>query len=328
MKAIRGWLELDPVERAQYLQALADETGRTPFILEKDLWVVDVLKALFESEFDVHLAFKGGTSLSKGFKLIDRFSEDIDIAWDMSHLMGIEPRYTSRDFMRKNGEKAQTKLAEILKKELIPYLRIYYSECEISFTTNSIDISYPSVTGDDGLKRAAVKIEFDARSSASPTINKLIAPYASELPGFIFWDDFEVACYPPEFTFWEKIAAIYGITETRKLEWQLARHWSDIVNIWEGLEKSRLLKMDVARPVIELAHARKFRDADYLTILDGNLNLLYDREADSEELISSLTETVNQAYFREELDIDGILRQLRVIEKELNSALQFHMKLN
>lgn len=56
---MHGWLALSAIEKEQYLQALSDATGRTTFVLEKDIWVVDVLSAIFDSEFARHLAFKG-----------------------------------------------------------------------------------------------------------------------------------------------------------------------------------------------------------------------------------------------------------------------------
>jgi Nucleotidyl transferase AbiEii toxin, Type IV TA system len=75
-----GFLELPPAERRLYLEQSAIRRNLSPVILEKDFWVCWLLGVLFESEFADSLVFKGGTSLSKVFGVIDRFSEDIDLS--------------------------------------------------------------------------------------------------------------------------------------------------------------------------------------------------------------------------------------------------------
>jgi len=74
------FLELPDVERRLYIEQAAIRRGFSPVIMEKDFWVCWLLSILFESEFAGDLVFKGGTSLSKVFGSIDRFSEDIDLS--------------------------------------------------------------------------------------------------------------------------------------------------------------------------------------------------------------------------------------------------------
>lgn len=73
-----AFLELSPDERREALTFAASESGRPAHLLEKDVKVVWALAVLGASAFDEHLVFKGGTSLAKGYGVIDRFSEDID----------------------------------------------------------------------------------------------------------------------------------------------------------------------------------------------------------------------------------------------------------
>ena len=73
---------LDQAERAAIFGAIASELGMTPFAVEKDWWVSRTLNIIFQMDIGGHLVFKGGTSLSKEWKLINRFSEDIDLAID------------------------------------------------------------------------------------------------------------------------------------------------------------------------------------------------------------------------------------------------------
>jgi len=77
-----GWLKLTDAQRKTSIDQAAALSGINPTAIEKDWWVTLTLKALFQTEFAEHLVFKGGTSLSKCWKLINRFSEDIDIVID------------------------------------------------------------------------------------------------------------------------------------------------------------------------------------------------------------------------------------------------------
>src|SRR5271154_6539491 len=75
-----GFLKLPADERRLYIEQAAVRRNVSPVVLEKDFWVCWLLGVLFESEFAGSLVFKGGTSLSKVFGVIDRFSEDIDLS--------------------------------------------------------------------------------------------------------------------------------------------------------------------------------------------------------------------------------------------------------
>lgn len=83
------------------IQAASDKLEILPVFIEKDYWITLVLKRLSESKFNDGVVFKGGTSLSKGYKLIDRFSEDIDIAvLNVSELSGNHVKNLIRDVVR------------------------------------------------------------------------------------------------------------------------------------------------------------------------------------------------------------------------------------
>ena len=75
-----GFLDLPADERRLYIEQAAVRRNVSPVVLEKDFWVYWLLGVLFESEFAGSLVFKGGTSLSKVFGVIERFSEDIDLS--------------------------------------------------------------------------------------------------------------------------------------------------------------------------------------------------------------------------------------------------------
>jgi hypothetical protein len=76
------FLRLPLREQAEILNGLAPELGRAAVVLEKDVWVCWVLQQLFQMPGRLPMAFKGGTSLSKVFDAINRFSEDVDVTLD------------------------------------------------------------------------------------------------------------------------------------------------------------------------------------------------------------------------------------------------------
>ena len=79
-------------------------------IIEKDWWVTQVLRAVFSLPYAEHLSFKGGTSLSKCWHLIERFSEDIDVA-------------VSRDFLGYGGNLTRTQLSDKLRRAACSFVR-------------------------------------------------------------------------------------------------------------------------------------------------------------------------------------------------------------
>ena len=81
-----SWFSLSREDQAEALEFAAARSGRPAHLLEKDIWVVWVLSAIYESALASKLTFKGGTSLSKVYRIIDRFSEDVDLTYDIREL--------------------------------------------------------------------------------------------------------------------------------------------------------------------------------------------------------------------------------------------------
>lgn len=89
------WTKLSDEERLTILSNIAEEKGIVENAVEKDYWVSQVLRSIFTLPYSNALVFKGGTSLSKGWNLIERFSEDIDLAID-PHFLGFEQVTTKK----------------------------------------------------------------------------------------------------------------------------------------------------------------------------------------------------------------------------------------
>ena len=75
---MQNWLNVPDKDKASIYNEIANQTGLTPYAVEKDWWVTQTIGEIFQTNLAPHLVFKGGTSLSKAWNLIERFSEDID----------------------------------------------------------------------------------------------------------------------------------------------------------------------------------------------------------------------------------------------------------
>jgi hypothetical protein len=115
------YFQLSPKDKADALNVGATVSGRPPHLLEKDIWVVWSLATLFQSPFGSHLVFKGGTALSKAYNVIRRFSEDVDITYDIRalapQLVGNAPNGIDAIPPSRNQEK---KWSDGIRRELLP----------------------------------------------------------------------------------------------------------------------------------------------------------------------------------------------------------------
>jgi len=217
-------------------------SARTPlpaFAIEKDWWVVQTLRIILSMEVGKHLIFKGGTSLSKAWKLIDRFSEDIDLDLDKQTL-GIEEVQT-----KKQVKTLRSKSKEFLTKEFIPLLEkafIIAGFDEMKFIIPeypvndplSIGIHYPYIAKYPGYILPRVLIEIGSRSLVTPYTERTITSILTEqFPDQDFADEpFKFPTATPEKTFLEKIFLLHE--EYQKAEIRvnrLARHLYDLERI-------------------------------------------------------------------------------------------------
>src|SRR5271154_4033070 len=176
-----GFLKLPADERRLYIEQAAVRRNVSPVVLEKDFWVSWLLDILFESEFAGSLVFKGGTSLSKIFGVIDRFSEDIDLSLSPEFLK-LPEAGTSRAQANKWMTKAEAACAQAVKTQIAPALEAAakavlgnrdgsWFEFLTDANTNSpvLLFHYPSSqpAGFEYLKRA-VKLEFGSLTDQQP----------------------------------------------------------------------------------------------------------------------------------------------------------------
>ena len=176
----KKFLQMETRIQKNFFQEASDNLDMKEEYIEKDFWICLALSLLFNHLPKDHpsLFFKGGTSLSKAFGLIDRFSEDIDIVVDRAHFGFPEDDKLVAEFRCISRNKREKKLKEIKKScsrymllELKPSLQNLLDEitprCCVSHDTEdkqSLLLRYPSVFGNDG----KIKIEGGARSAVTP----------------------------------------------------------------------------------------------------------------------------------------------------------------
>ncbi|MDB5529188.1 MAG: hypothetical protein JWR51_2291 [Devosia sp.] len=235
------FFRLSERDRIDALGAAGEQLGRLPFILEKDVMVVWCLSAVFSSADGSHLSFKGGTSLSKVFRLIDRFSEDIDLTYDIRRLIGdkfdipVNGLPATKSEGRRWTDEVRVRLPEWIEAELIPILsrQAEMDGLKLTFrqtTKETLNVDYAPLQASRGTYvKPSVLLEFGARSTGEPVEDHLVACDAAErLPGISF-PEARVRAMQVGRTFWEKATAahVYTLQDTPKGD-RFSRHWHDL----------------------------------------------------------------------------------------------------
>ena len=246
-----AFLNFPVARRREFCQAAGDKIGLDAVSVEKDFWVCLTLRELFSLEQSgPHLTFKGGTSLSKGWKLIERFSEDIDVVVERDFLgfggdknpqqQGISTNERNRrleDLKSACQTHVQTKLKSELERAFqirIPKELNWRLEVDADdIDGQTILFEYPSAFQAGNYLRPSVKVEMGARSDTEPSENPKIQPYLTEaFPNELETpSEFVIRTVAPERTFWEKAMLLHE--ETFRVGGEgpknrLARHYYDL----------------------------------------------------------------------------------------------------
>lgn len=325
------WLNIDKGRRRSIIENISNQTGLSPQSIEKDWWVTIILKALFSMSFAEHLSFKGGTSLSKCWNLIERFSEDIDIAIDREYLgFGGELSKTqiSDKLRRASCSFTRETLTEELKKQL---LNLSINESLFTLNVNVtnvtttdpeiIEIHYTSIFDNADYIQNRVLIEVSGRSMQEPTerveINSIIS---KTYPTADFADtDFEINVVSPKRTFLEKAFLLHEEFSKPKNEIRvdkMSRHIYDLEKLMDTqIAKEALADTGLYKSIIE--HRRKFiglKDFDYSTLEPQTLSfvppseVLPEWKADYKKMQESMI-------YGDSLPFEKLIERIRVLNE-------------
>ena len=238
------FLKLSSNERRLYIEQAAIQRNVSPVIIEKDFFVCWVLSILFESKFSSSLVFKGGTSLSKVFGAIDRFSENIDLSLSPTFL-GLSETTTNRSQVEKWIKKAEKSCEIAVQTQIMPALeastfsvlgknkQVRFEFLKDPHTKSPVILfHYPSSlsTGFPYIKRS-VKLEFGSLTDQQPTGRHKIRPWIAEVFPAAFSDwQCEVIALEIERSFWEKatiLHAEYHRPLDKLMRDRFSRHYAD-----------------------------------------------------------------------------------------------------
>lgn len=238
------FLRLREEQRAEILQSIAPAVGLAPIVLEKDIWVCWALQTLFAMPRRLPLAFKGGTSLSKIYGAIARFSEDVDLTIDYTALSeGKDPIGTpmSRTAIEKLTIALREAVARHVHEVVVPYLERVGQEqlqikleFEVDDAGEGVRIRYPTAFREDGrYVSESVLLEFGGRNTTLPNETQRVEPYIAPHLKDLELPIADVVALSPRRTFWEKVTLIHS--ECHRPErtpgagpQRISRHWYDL----------------------------------------------------------------------------------------------------
>ncbi|MEO7692109.1 MAG: nucleotidyl transferase AbiEii/AbiGii toxin family protein [Sphingomonas sp.] len=287
-----AFLNLPVEDRREALGVAADRSGRPAHLLEKDVWVVWALATLYGSALGEHLVFKGGTSLSKAYQVIRRFSEDVDLTYDIRaiapDLVGDDgealPKTRSEE--KRWSSEVRKRLPEWVERSVQPIIAKALAAETLAATIRvegeKLFIDYEAATAGSGYVAPSVMLEFGARSTGEPASLRDIACDASGLIEGVTFPTARPRVMHAERTFWEKATAIHVFCLQERLRGdRFARHWHDVARLDEaGFATSAFADRDLANAVARhktMFFAEKAFDRsaiDYAAAVNGGLKLV------------------------------------------------------
>lgn len=335
-----GWLHnLDDNSRRTSLNQASLNSGITPKAIEKDWWVTLVLRMLFTSKYATYFAFKGGTSLSKGWRIIDRFSEDIDIALN-SEAFGIQykdkPSKTFVEQLRREGCLfTSIEIANELKiqfeKLQIPN-ELYSLEVAVVRTDmpdtdpQTIYVNYKSLFDPNPYLPDRVKIEFSVRSQKEPNDNRQMQTLLNlYFPNDIYGEEaFHVTTIQPNRTLIEKILLLHEEynreDESKMRTYRMSRHYYDLHRIYAAYSNT-LADNQFIEDIIE--HRKSYsrlRHFDYSSLCIGQIAII-PSEAILMKLKSDYEEMAKEMMFGDVPTFDQLMETVSRIQDAFNQKL-------
>ena len=321
-----------PEERNAVFETIGNDIGIPASAVEKDWWVVQTLALIQELEAAPHIVFKGGTSLSKAWNVIERFSEDIDLALDKAFL-GIEECTTV-----KQVKKLRSATRKYIYNYFIPELQARFKE--VGYTDVKIElyeeegenlepvqilVKYDTCTSPSTYTKPEVKIEIGSRSLREPFTNCEFSTLVGEhYKGKPFADDpITVPCVNPERTFLEKLFLLHEEFQKPENEIRvdrLSRHLYDI----EMLMRTEYAEIALANKELynEIIYHRsiytKISSINYAGHQHKTLNPL-PPDTITDNWKKDYQQMQEEMIYGESLSFDKLLERIKELKEKINS---------
>ncbi|NLV85363.1 MAG: nucleotidyl transferase AbiEii/AbiGii toxin family protein [Spirochaetales bacterium] len=328
--------KFEPKHREALFRNTANKMGLTEAIIEKDFWVCWILDYLFHRcRWKDNLAFKGGTSLSKAYGLIERFSEDIDLILDW-RVLGYEKDepWLERSNTKQNSfnKEANTRAEAFLRDTFLPEVLQDLSgelalpiKCSIDEADRqTVKFSYPSSFSDSAILQE-IRLEIGALAAWTPAQLQHITPYTAQQYGRLFEQSTtDVLTVLPERTFWEKVTILHREAyraADREFPSRYSRHYYDLYRMVKTSVKENALADEAL-----LARVVKFKDkfyrcpwACYELAKRGTMRLI-PPEYSVDKLYDDY-EHMQNMLFGQKPGFDEILDGIKTLETEINAVV-------
>jgi len=326
--------DLKENERIKYINGLTLEYNLSTVAIEKDWWISAVLRALFALPYAKNLSFKGGTSLSKCYNLIERFSEDIDIA-------------VCREFLGFVGNLSKTQISDKLRRAACSFVRdklqfdvakelenqgintdLFSINVNITSITTTdpeiIEVHYKSLFPENSYIKPIVKLEVSGRSMNEPLRKIVLQSFIDEAYSAQYFAEypFEVNAVVPERTFLEKIFLLheeFAKPQQFMRTERMSRHLYDLVRMCDaGIDEKALSDKDLYQNIVE--HRRVFiclKDFDYNTLAPQTIKIV---PADTIiALWKADYETMRETMiYGESLPYDKLIEKIKLLNEKIN----------
>ncbi len=323
-----------------------EKRGLLPLLIEKDFWVCWTLKRLFSlPEFRGHLLFKGGTSLSKVYGLIQRFSEDIDLSLSRTALgEGLaDPELAASTTQRKQYSEALVKAFQgTVTSRLLPALHKSIAQklgpaglletgslgngwtlVQDQSDPGTLHFAYPrAVGGEVAYIRREVKIELGGRNDVWPAEDRTVTAYVAEELSQILPSSVSVRVLAARRTFWEKatiLHAEYHRPLDKTSSERLSRHYSDLAQM-AGTEVEVQALADLPLLTRVRQHKAAFytaRWASYETAQPGQLHLVPRPERMAE--LRADYRGMSAMFFGPILSFRSMMEKITALEQRINA---------
>jgi len=337
---------LTPAEREPYFTQAAARRGMRALVVEKDFWVCFMLRALFHHPaLAGRLVFKGGTSLSKVYRVIQRFSEDVDLSLDPGWLGFTADRdpdtaESRSEIARQFGQlmeacaaKVQGELLGVLETAMVEALGpiragATYLEYRTDPRTRSplLLFRYPSLHPGDspGGIRSQVKLELGSLTDQRPVGAHTVTPWVAEdFPQVFREPTAPVVALEAERTFWEKatiLHAEYHRPPDKPLRERFSRDCYDVFCMARHETGNRAMTDTALLAKVAWHKQRYFRTSwsNYQAAKPGTLKLVPPQTRLRE--LRSDYERMQEMFFSTPPALDEILRGLEAAERRINRS--------
>ncbi len=252
---------MPPKQRAEIFRECAAKRGVREIVIEKDFWVCWVLQKLYGHDMlRNNIMFKGGTSLSKVFNVIERFSEDIDLVlnWNLLRISRF-PEGGSGKAKKNWYVELKQKSCEFVEDKIYPIVKDLVGDlCDLDINTSGdtakIFIDYPSSFTDEYIE-GRIFLEIGPRSAWKPNASHDIKSYvAEEFPDVVSDPIASVHVIKVERTFWEKVLILHQEhhrSADKQLRDRYSRHYYDVVMMCKkGVKDSAIIDLALCEQVV------------------------------------------------------------------------------